>query len=176
MLERNFVLAQAQWLCKTIRTVRCSIFVLAQIRWLCNFEQFSEQICNNTNTKSKLSKMETRCRGQVGAAVMPPPELNDRVIYAARGQALPPSPARLSRTALDGSLAAEYDGPTGEPASPNVASNQTRPKNTKKTVDVRWTDVMKDKLVQQVYYTKAYKRTTQTKEQKFIQIQKCLLQ
>jgi len=124
------------------------------------------------NTKSKLSTMETRRRGQVGAAVMPPPVPNDRIINAERGQTLPPSPARLSRTALDGSLAAEYDGPAGEPASPNVAS--TRPKNTKKTVDVRWTDVMKDKLVQQVYYTKAYKRTTQTKEQKFVQIQTCL--
>jgi hypothetical protein len=110
---------------------------------------------------------------------MPPPELNDRVIYAARGQALPPSPARLAR-ALDGPsqiLASEYEGPLdSEPASPNVAAaaSQIRPKNTKKTADVRWTDIMKDKLVQQVYYVKAYKRTNQTKEQKFTQIQNCL--
>jgi hypothetical protein len=33
---------------------------------------------------------------------------------------------------------------------------------------------MKDKLVPQIYYTKSYKRTNQTKEQKFSQIQKCL--
>ena len=91
---------------------------------------------------------------------MPPPEQNDRVIYAARGQALPPSPARLAR-ALDGPLqilASEYEGPLdSEPASPNVAAaaSQIRPKNTKKTADVRWTDIMKDKLVQQVYFVKA---------------------
>jgi hypothetical protein len=108
---------------------------------------------------------------------MPPPEPNDRVIYAARGQVLPPSPARLARDLDDPSqtLASEYDGPPPqEAASPNVASMLTRPKNTKKTADVRWTDIMKDKLVQQVYFTKSYKRTNQTKEQKFIQIQNCL--
>ena len=101
-----------------------------------------------------------------------PPVQNERIIInAERDQLLPSSPARLRLAeAPSQMLAAEYNGVVHAPASPNVASQPSRAKNSKKTADVRWTDVMKDKLVQQVYYVKAYKRTTQTKELKFTQI------
>ncbi len=57
-----------------------------------------------------------------------------------------------------------------EPASPSVAPEiQVRAKTAKKTA-VRWTDIMRDKLIQQVYFTKAYVKTSQTMEQKFKQI------
>ncbi len=74
--------------------------------------------------------METRRRGQVGAAVMPPPVQNDRIINAERGQTLPPSPARLSRTALDGPLAAEYNGPSHRRTS--ITQRCKQPDSTQK--------------------------------------------
>ena len=63
-----------------------------------------------------------------------------------------------------------------EPASPTLQEPQDaqRKKTSKRTADVKWTQSMRDKLVQQVYMMKAYKRTQQTQQEKYTAIQKVL--
>jgi len=104
------------------------------------------------------------------------------------GQTLPPSPARLRvmstpGNALPSHLASDYvsaemedEGEELEPASPVAHVVNEGPKSRKKkTADVRWTQHMRDKLVQQVFYLKAYKRTkNETKQQKFQRIKEIL--
>jgi len=120
--------------------------------------------------------METRRRGQGrGAEISNTTNSGPIVVLAEPGQILPPSPARQRQeNSLQQDMMGEYSAAL-EPASPSVAPEiQVRAKTAKKTADVRWTDIMRDKLVQQVYYTKAYVKTSQTMEQKFKQIQACL--
>ena len=112
---------------------------------------------------------------------------NAGVINVARvGQTLPPSPARLRVLPTPGNalpphlsgeyVSAEVDEETQlEPASPTVRAVEGPKSRKKKTADVRWTQHMRDKLVQQVFYLKAYKRTkNETKQQKFQRIKETL--
>ena len=46
-----------------------------------------------------------------------------------------------------------------EAASPIARVSEGPKSRKKKTADVKWTQHMRDKLVQQVFYLKAYKRT-----------------
>ncbi len=99
----------------------------------------------------------------------------NRVINAEPGQVLPMSPARQSRDlAAPQALTDEYFHSGMEEASPTPPDPPVRAKTTKKTPDVRWSQIMKDKLVQQVYFGKAYKRTAQTMEQKYTAIKATL--
>jgi hypothetical protein len=71
--------------------------------------------------------------------------------------------------------AAVDEEPEPEPASPTVRANEGPKSRKKKTADVRWTQHMRDKLVQQVFFLKAYKRTkNETKQQKFQRIKEIL--
>ena len=70
---------------------------------------------------------------------------SNRIINAEPGQVLPTSPARRSRElAAPQDLGDEYVNTEMEHASPNLPEPPVRAKTTKKTADVRWTQIMKD--------------------------------
>ncbi len=115
--------------------------------------------------------MNTRRGSRNEAAENSASNNSNRIINAEPGQVLPTSPARWSRElAAPQDLGDEYANTEMEHASPNLPDPPVRAKTTKKTADVRWTQIMKDKLVQQVYLGKAYKRTAQNMEQKYTAI------
>ena len=123
----------------------------------------------------KIAKMNTRRNGRNDASENSANTNINRVINAEPGQVLPTSPARQARDLVaPQALANEYSHSGMEEASPTPPDPPVRAKTTKKTPDVRWSQIMKDKLVQQVYFGKAYKRTAQTMEQKYTAIKATL--
>jgi hypothetical protein len=119
--------------------------------------------------------MNTRRNGRSEAGENSASTNFNRVVNAEPGQVLPTSPARhLRDLAGPQALVDEYSHSGIEEASPTPPDPPVRAKTTKKTADVRWSQIMKDKLVQQVYFGKAYKRTAQTMEQKYTAIKATL--
>ena len=96
-------------------------------------------------------------RRVLGSAPVATSEVGERnvVNVATPGQILPSSPARLRTLPSTGNvlppyLADEYVNEEEEPASPIVREEQGPKSRKKKTADVKWTQHMRDKLVQQV--------------------------
>ena len=106
----------------------------------------------------KIAKMNTRRNGRNDASENSANTNINRVINAEPGQVLPTSPARQARDlAAPQVLANEYSHSGMEEASPTPPTPPDPPvraKTTKKTPDVKWSQIMKDKLVQQVYLEK----------------------
>ena len=76
-----------------------------------------------------------------------------------------------SQPLLEDPIATEYAGNDEfEPAEADEESEgpiKAKPRNIKKTADVKWTDSMEKKLIQAVYMHKAYKKSTKTMSEKF---------
>jgi len=87
---------------------------------------------------------------------------------------LAPFPMSLSDPIMDQNGGSEELEPA-EADEDNDGTSKMKPRNSKKTVDVKWTDTMEKKLISAVYMHKAYKKSSKTMLEKFNAIKADLL-